>query len=250
METQPLLPKYETGDTANFRKFDGWSYLLFFALGMGPSFNLPNAICLELPWLERTQPEGVGLAAWMGLGSTIAAGASLLIGFYSGVDVRGTTIAGVLILVNFALMLLVAFTWQLTIGGISVSIFVGTLGGATIGNLYFMILVPWVAATFPQAYTSSFISGNSFTTFMSVMLQLIQSPGDHPRFSPTVYFMVLALPIIISFVSLFYVVQKFAKARKPSIIAAEIQRESIFNQRILNKGLKYAVVNILSSALS
>jgi len=202
-ETAPLLSHWDERETTDDHRNRKCNYLMFFVLGMGPAYNLPNAIALELPWFEKTQPEEKDLAAWMGLATTIASGAGLVFGVYGRLNVGGCTIA-FLIILNLSLVVLLAFTWWKTIGGFSIFIWVGTLVGGTIGNLYFLILVPWIAAMFPQTFTSAFISGNSFTAFLSVVLQLVQSPGEHHRFSPTVYLMALALPVVFSFFSLLY----------------------------------------------
>jgi hypothetical protein len=63
-ESQPLLPvgnnRYSISDNPIFNK---WRYVIFFVCGMGPTYNLYNATLLELPFLEKTQPEGKDLTA-------------------------------------------------------------------------------------------------------------------------------------------------------------------------------------------
>jgi len=102
-----------------------------------------NALFLELPWLERTQPEGIYLAAWLSMFGTVACAVSLLIS-YQGVLTRipGDKVALLLVILNISMMVLVAFTWQKTIFGYSVFLFLGTFGASTVGNLQFMTLVP------------------------------------------------------------------------------------------------------------
>jgi len=64
VEDQPLLSECENDNTADGHyNFNKWSYLLFFVLGMGPTFNLSNSINLDMAYFERTQPEGLALAA-------------------------------------------------------------------------------------------------------------------------------------------------------------------------------------------
>lgn len=108
-ETAPLLAHWDERETTDDHRNCKCDYLLFFVLGMGPGYNLPNAIALELPWFERTQPEEKDLAAWMGLAATIASGAGLLIGVCCRLNVGGGTIA-FLIILNLTLIVLLAFT--------------------------------------------------------------------------------------------------------------------------------------------
>jgi len=236
----PLLSECENQNTADCTyNFNKWTYLIFFALGMGPTFNVTNAINLELAYFERTQPEGLALSAWLGLAQTISAGISIAVALFFGGNVPGAKIAFFLIPGNFFLNVLVAFFWHKTIGGFSVFLLVGTLGGTTIGNLYYAILVPWVASAFPPACTSAFISGESFMALLSVLLQLIQNPGYHPRFSPNLYLILLAVPIIFSFCSLVYI-QHFIKV-KNSFQLVEGNRESLCPRWFTDQGLYFFV---------
>lgn len=248
-ESDPLLPEYEEQNTtvgqSNFNK---WHWLMFFTFGMGPSFNLSNAISLDLPYFERTQPEGLDLAAWIGLAATVSAGISAWVALYFGGKVAGAKFAFLLIIGNFFIMVVVAFFWHVTIGGLSVFLLFGTLCGSTVGNLYYTMLVPWVASVFHPAYTSAFISGESFTALLGVVVQSIQNPGHDLRFSPTVYFLLLAGPMIFSMCCLLYI-EKYINVIKSSKVE-ESNHESICPQWFIDKGLKYAAIYIWSAALS
>lgn len=100
----------------------------------------------------------------------------------------------------------------------------GTFGASVVGNLYYMSLVPWVAARFPPKYTNAFMSGTSFTSCFAVVVQFLQSPGYDPRFSPTIYFLIQLLPNVVSFGPIIYI-QKFAKDKSKSLLVKK--RESM-----------------------
>jgi len=107
-EKEPLLSEEETQDVIKIGRYE---YLRFMTIGMGVSWGLCNALYLEVPWFESTQPEGIGLSAWMGLAGTIAASFSLLIS-RSGVvnKFSGHKSTLILIVVNISLFILIAFT--------------------------------------------------------------------------------------------------------------------------------------------
>jgi len=246
-ESEPLLSDLEVQDENNiiFRA-SGWNNLWFFAMGFGPCWGLVNSLYLELPWFEITQPEGINLSAWMGGSGTIASAFSLLWSLYGLQNLRGAKVALFLVLYNIFICILMAFFWADTIGGNSVFIYFGTLGAAMVGNIYYMFLVPWIAANFP-IYTSAFMSGNSFSSCFGVALQLMQSPGDKRRFSPTLYFLVMAVPSFVSLCPILYI-QQFSKNVPRSYTARE--RESMCPQWFLQKGLKYVFINIVSGAVA
>jgi len=202
-EREPLLAEEETQAPIDI---DRWEYLKFMTIGMGVSWGLSNALYLEVPWFESTQPEGIRLSAWMGLAGTIAAAISLFIS-RSGVvnKFSGHKSTLIIILINISLFLLIAFTWFLTIGGLSAFVFLGTFGAAMVGNFQFMILVPWVSANFPPTSTNALMSGGALMSFICVVMQLIQSPGHQQRFSPTFYFIIMALPSFLSIRCIFLV---------------------------------------------
>jgi len=79
------------------------------------------------------------------------------------------------------------------------------LGGTTVGNLQFMCLLPWIASNFNPKMTGAFIGGNSFMSAVCVLLQIIQSPGDARRFSPTIYWTLLAIPTAIALPCALYI---------------------------------------------
>jgi len=249
-ETDPLLPETQNLEEGNTNS--KWNNLLFLSLGLGPSWGLMNALYLELPLFEKTQPEGVNLAAWMGIAGTAASAVSLLITYHGVLNrVAGEKVALVLVILNILLLVLLAFLWQKTIGGFSLFLFLGTFGGAMVGNLQFMTLIPWVASNFPPTFTNAFMSGSSFMSFVCVVLQLIQSPGNAQRFSPGVFFLVLALPSFLSLCSVFSV-QKLVRAKKSAArsISPEHKRSSLCPRWFVGSVLKYTFLNVWSAMMT
>jgi len=242
---EPLLPDLKRKLAINGK----WEYLIFMSIGMGSSWGLINALYLELPFLESTQPEGIRLAAWMGIASTFAAGMSLLINCCGVMNsLPGYKATLLFILINIFLYLLMASTWWITIRGLSVSLFLGTFGAAMVGNLQFMILLPWVSSNFPPKSTNALMSGSSFMSFICVVLQLLQSPGYRPRFSPTLYLIILALPSFLS-IRCILLVERCSKAKEGSR-NVEPTRQSLCPSWYLRKVLKYNFIVIWSAMLS
>lgn len=245
-ETELLLSEEERQDVIDVGR---WEYLIFMTIGMGVSYGLCNALYLEVPWFESTQPEGIRLSAWMGMAGTIAAAFSLVIS-RSGVvnKFSGHKSTLVLIILNISLFLFIAFTWSSTIGGLSVFVFLVTFGGGMIGNFQFMILLPWVSANFPPTATNALFSGSSLMSFICVVMQLIQSPGANPRFSPTWYFFILALPSFLSVRSIF-LVQRINKVKEASRTMGG-QCDSLCPPWFIQNVLKYTFLIIWSAMLS
>jgi len=249
-ETDPLI--LETGVSEENGTNNRRNNLLFVSLGMGPSWALMNALYLELPWFEETQPEGVNLAAWMGIVGTAAAAVSLLIS-YSGVlnRISGEKLVSGLVVLNIILIVLLAFSWQQTFWGFSAFLFLAIFGGGMVGNLQFMTLIPWVASNFPPTFTNAYMSGSSFMSLFCVALQLVQSPGDAQRFSPAVFFLILSLPNFLSFFSV-YGVRKLVKVKKSAAKSAspEYKRASLCPSWFVEKVLRYTVLNVGSSMVT
>jgi len=249
-ETDPLILQTQVSEkncTNNKR-----NNLLFVSLGLGPNWGLMNAFYLELPWFEETQPEGVNLAAWISIVGTAAAAVSLLIS-HSGVlnRIAGEKVASGLVVLNILLIVLLAFSWQLTFWGLSVFLFLGSFGGAMVGNLQFMTLIPWVASNFPPTFTNAFMSGGSFMSLVCVALQLIQSPGDAQRFSPAVFFLILSIPSFLSLCSIFSV-KKLVMVNKSATksVSPKYKRASLCPRWFVGKILRYTVLNVGSSMMS
>jgi len=128
-------------------------------------------------------------------------------------------------------------------GGLSVFVFLGTFGAAMVGNFQFMILLPWVSANFPPTSTNALMSGGSLMSFMCVVMQLIQSPGHQPRFSPTYYFLILALPSFLSARCVF-LVQRSEKKVEDATRTVENPRESLCPLWFVQNVLKYTFLII------
>jgi len=246
-EYEPLLTRKVKGESFDLpaSKCD---YLMFMSIGLGSSWVLLTAHYVELPWLERSQPEGVELAAWFGLVGTVAIAISLLVNLYGGQNLMGAHSALVLATLNLSVNIFIAFTWNLTVRGCSLFLLFGSLGGAVVGNLSVVLIVPWVAANFPPSLTNAYISGEGLMTVFTVMLQLVQSPGQYRRFSPTIYFVILALPCISSICCILYI-WRYPKIRD-SVVLPKKNRGSMCPQWFRLKVLKYVFYKTYSEAIT
>jgi len=186
----------------------------------------------------------------MGIAGTLASGISLVIS-WSGVmnKFSGRNAALLLILVNIGLFFLMAFTWWIIIGGLSALLLFGTVGAAMIGNLGFLILLPWVSANFPPTSTNALLSGSSLASLICVVIQLVQSPGtSNSLFSPTIYFVILTLPSFLS-IRCIFLVQRAAEAKEGS---RNVERTcmSICPSWYRQKVFKHTFISVWTSMLS
>jgi len=246
-EYEPLLTRKVKGESFDLpaSKCD---YLMFMSIGLGSSWVLLSAHYVELPWFERSQPEGVELAAWFGLVGTVAIAISLLVNLYGGQNLMGANSAFVLATFNFSVNMFIAFTWNLTVRGCSLFLLFGSFGGAVVGNLSVVLIVPWVAANFPPSLTNAYISGEGLMTVFTVMLQLAQSPGQYRRFSPTVYFVILALPSISSICCIIWI-WRYPTIRNCAVLPQK-NRGSMCPQWFRLKVLKYVFYKTYSEAIT
>jgi len=246
-EYQPLLNEKVRGESFDLpaSKCD---YLMFMSIGLGSSWVLLTAHFIELPWFERSQPEGIELAAWFGLVGTFALALCLGSNVYCGSRIMGANATLMLSIFNIFVNVLVAFTWHWTLGGSSVFLLFGGFGAAFVGNFSVMIVIPWVAANFPPSLTNAYISGEGLMAVFGVMLQIAQSPGEYRRFSPTVYYMIVAAPCISSLCCILYI-WSFPKVREGSNLKAR-KHNSMCPKWFRLQGLKYAVYKIWSEAIT
>jgi len=248
-EDKPLLPEHVRGGCFCFDlPVSKCDYLMFMSIGLGSSWVLLTSLFVEIPWFETTQPEGIELAAWLGFVGTFAIAMSLLANIYGGSKIVGANTALLLSIFNIFVNLLVAFTWHLTFGGCSVFLLFSGFGAALVGNFSGIIVIPWVAANFPPALTNAYIGGENFMAVFIVMLQLVQSPGQYRRFSPTSYFNILTLPCLSSLCCIIYI-QRSAKERG-GWNEVTSKHESMCPQWFRLKGLKYVFYKTWSEAIT
>jgi len=115
--TEPLLSKEADKDLSRKEadadkinlKTSKLDSLIFFALGVGPNWGFITSLYLELPWFERSQPEGIDLAAWMGVAGTLGTALPLSISFFCSQKLSGARVALFLIIFNIIIILLMAF---------------------------------------------------------------------------------------------------------------------------------------------
>lgn len=180
-------------------------YLIFMMAGLGPSWALNNSLYLELPWFEDTQPEGLKLGTWFGVPQCVGTVIILTMTIDGRCFKRQSVIA---IFASVLAVLLNIFTgvlWSRTVKGTSAFLLLAMFGSSIVGNLQFVTLIPWVSANFHPSAVNAFIGGNSLSSMISVLVQLIQSPGDARRFDPMIYFIILSVFTAMSLPAVLYI---------------------------------------------
>lgn len=208
MTANELIPmEIKSADWAKPRHTPLQEKLLYTAFGFGPSFGTVNAIYLQVPWLEVSQPEGLDLSAWLGLSQTLAIVAFFML---CQMDTRFRFDQGKVALWACALvlcaLLLVAIGWSYTFGGVSLYLYISMATSTFVGTIGFGVVIPWISDFNPKMI-SAYLSGAACVTFAMVVMEFIQEPGSVRRFSPTIYFLTLVFWLFLSFAAGLWIVQ-------------------------------------------
>jgi len=211
-ETDPLLSPREptkSGERTNFCQ-----YLAFAGVGLGPSWAIVNAIYLEVPWFEDTQPEGLALSTWLGLPQAVATMLFMVVVIDGRMMQYIPRLAIPTVILAICVNVVGAIWWRVTLGSSSVILLLVTFGGTIVGNLQFMCLLPWIATNFNPKMTNAFIGGNSLMSALCVLLQLVQSPGQARLFTPTAYWFLLVIPTAIALPAAIYIRANISKNKR------------------------------------
>jgi len=174
--------------------------VLFVLSGCPNSWNIQDALWLELAWFEGSQPEGNALASWLILMQAISALCFLGL-FYIETHVTTFPKRGSLYSASFAtLFVSIALTlsWDFTVDGVSVILLLGTFVGQIVGWVQFIFVIPWIAMHYNPRLISAFVSGNAVMVLSLVIVQIIQEPGGDKNFNPTLFFLIAGIMYVIT----------------------------------------------------
>jgi hypothetical protein len=177
------------------------NYVLFAIFGAGTNWLLPTILFQQIPWFENRVPEGLCIATYLNTSNSFALIGTLTycyVNKYHREIPHSITLPFILWLSVFG-TLFAAFTYNYTVGGYSIFLFISTFMGATVGSLSAVVMNPFMTQ-FENIYITAARSGGSGSFLLCALLGIIQSPGSNTRFSPQVFLLIFAafflLPVL------------------------------------------------------
>lgn len=207
------------------RKHLPWyTHAAFAALGVGPGWLLCDAVYLQVPWLQTTQPEGLALASWM-MSAFNAANVIIFPLLIAHQLWRGSAhaldeaVMVGMILATIGGLVLASFLWEQANEQHSVAILAFSFLGGAIGSLRLSVMMPWLLR-YEEELISSVVLGSALADGASAIVALVQQPGGRRLFSPSVFFRIsaaLALPSLVAYA----LIKRFELGLLAAHVAAE-----------------------------
>lgn len=186
------------------------TYFAFVSLGMGTSWLLCDALFLQVPYLEMTQPEGMSLASLMTVCINVGNVAVLLFFIlhrfwpHDGAQLDEILMVSMICL-GIASLLLAALFWRVQAGGYSIVLLVAAAVGGSIGALRNTVQIPWLLA-YDNRLVSASVLGSACADALVAVIALVQRPASDARaFGPTTFFVitaVMAAPSLLAFAAI------------------------------------------------
>jgi uncharacterized protein YqgC (DUF456 family) len=188
-------PEDTLGEYENMRRM-----LLFGMLGVGANWVLPTALLQQVPWFSEHLPEELCVATYMNVAAACAASSAFVYYFITenGFRVPHRVSVPILLTLSFMGSVYVALTYDYTVNGNSFYLFTGHYIGCVVGAFSAIIFNPFMAQ-FEAKYISAARGGGSSAILLSAVLGLIQSPGQNPRFSPTIFILIFSVLFLFPF---------------------------------------------------
>lgn len=193
------------------------NYMLFAVFGAGANWLLPTILFQQIPWFENRVPEGLCIATYLNTSNSFALIGTLAycyINKYHSEIPHSYTLPFILWLSVIG-TLFAAFTYDYTIGGYSIFLFISTFMGATVGSLSAVVMNPFMTQ-FENIYITAARSGGSGSFLLCALLGIIQSPGSNTRFSPQVFLLIFAALFLLPIIAYRVIIREKIGLRAPS----------------------------------
>lgn len=179
--------------------YDRWlhlrDFLLFVFMGSGANFVLPTALVQEVPYFENVLPEKLCIATYMNLMTSLGLITMLTYLYINNYVYKiPYNVSVPFMLVTSSLTsFVVAGVYPITIGKVSVLLYICCFIGGSVGAMSSVIMNP-----FMTVYTNDSISavrtGGSGFTLLCALVAAAQSPGSsHQTFSARVYLVIFGI---------------------------------------------------------
>lgn len=186
--------------------------LIFGVFGVGPGWTVVNALFQQVPYFEKTQPEGVCVNAFINL--AIASGI-LFLGFnyvymvyFNGGNAMLHRVAVPMVMaLSIFTMFFLAIFWSYSIEGVSIPTWLGAWFGGGVGGLTTVMLMPFLSLYKSDCLTA-FRLGMDGGNLLAAGVAALQRPGSpNSLFNPTVYFIAFGTLIFASVIAYLYIIK-------------------------------------------
>ncbi len=176
------------------------TFALFLVFGMGPSWIVENALFIETPWFQQSQPEGLAFASHLAVSGAFALAVVvptyLLINQNLSGGIPHVPMVTALVCAQCSLALLAALLWPISVGGTSICLMAIAFLASGVGALQTVVVLPWLSQAFNPRLTSVVMSGSNLGTLVAAGLGLLQGPGAERRFTPTIFFLLVFVVLV------------------------------------------------------
>lgn len=217
-------------------------FFIFMVMGFGANFVFATALTQEIPYFINTQPEGLCLPSYMA--ATLNGGLLVLFAYlyiYNNIYKipYSTSVPFILVLSTFGCVF-TAFTYSITVGNLSLFIYISCFIGGTVGALSSVIISPFLMSYENNMITAA-RSGSSSLILVTSLIALIQGPGSANRFSVSVYMIILAVIEILPVFAFLYICRTNIGLRKDEALYSAIKSNdndsSFYDSDSLKDGL-------------
>ena len=236
-----------SSETEHSKKPDIWGYIIVCIFSLGQAWVLGDALFVEVPIFQITQPEGLAISTVI----TIAGNATLVTALplyfiifkYCNKCINYPILIYSFCVINIISAIITALFWDLTVFNISITIIVIAYVTSVYGNLFTAVLIPYLS-TINSAFIPATVSGTNLGSLLTAVVGLIQSPGDPiPLFQPNIYFIIWSIVGIIALVFYIYFEKIYVKqfeSEKPQSKESpnDINVKLIVNNKSKNEDLK------------
>jgi len=188
------------------------NFAIFFILGFGPNWVIPSALFQQVPWLMRSQPEGLCLATYMNASVNVGVLSvvlySVLMRRFVHHDGDGdgdgaiplSMIIPAILAVSCFNAFLAAGVYSITVSHISILLFLCCAIGGSVGSMSSVCMNPFLMK-YKGDLISASRSGGSGLIMLCALVAAVQQPGSSSElFNTSSYLSIfgcfLALPII------------------------------------------------------
>merc|ERR1719474_397936 len=162
-----------------------------------------DGMWIELSYFQQHQPEGTTLSNKMTVAEAMVV--VLIIPFYVFLDdkINYRRFMWAILSMETVSCILAAFLWHISVGDISIMIYVVMFVTAFVGHLNWIVIQPYLTKINNRLAAVISFACNTGSLFTCI-LGMIQEPGDSdPNFSVRIYFLILLAVLVPSFIAYF-----------------------------------------------
>ena len=194
-------------------------FFLFMFMGSGANFVLPTALVQEVPYFENVLPEKLCIATYMNLMTSLGLLTMLTYLYINNFiyKIPYTISVPWMLITSSITSFIVAGVYDITIGNVSVLLYVCCFIGGSVGAMSSVIMNPFMTA-YTNDNISAVRSGGSGFTLLCALIAAAQSPGSsHQTFSARIYLIIFGILLSLAIPAYYYIVTQKLGTRPPQI---------------------------------